>query len=52
MATADLRVTGKPITNFKSEDISDFHWSFDGTKLGMVRGHSDSDVVLLQEYKP
>jgi serine/threonine protein kinase len=43
---------GKQITNFKSEQITDFHWSFDGSKLGMVRGHTDSDVVLLQESKP
>ena len=42
---------GKQITNFKSEHIHDFHWSIDGTKLGMVRGHTDSDVVLLQESK-
>lgn len=42
---------GKQITNFKSEQIEDFHWSFDGSKLGMVRGHTDSDVVLLQESK-
>jgi Tol biopolymer transport system component len=43
---------GKQITNFKSERIIDFHWSFDGSKLGLVRGHTDSDVVLLQESKP
>jgi len=43
---------GKQITNFKSEQIIDFHWSFDGSKLGMVRGHTDSDVVLLEESKP
>jgi Tol biopolymer transport system component len=43
---------GKQITNFKSEQITDFRWSFDGTKLGMIRGHTDSDVVLLQESKP
>jgi len=43
---------GKQITNFKSEHITDFHWSFDGSKLGLVRGHTDSDVVLLQESKP
>jgi serine/threonine protein kinase len=42
---------GKQLTNFKSEEIEDFHWSFDGGKLGMVRGHTDSDVVLLQESK-
>jgi eukaryotic-like serine/threonine-protein kinase len=43
---------GKQITNFKSEQIKDFHWSFDGSGLGMVRGHTDSDVVLLQESTP
>jgi eukaryotic-like serine/threonine-protein kinase len=43
---------GRQITNFKSEQITDFHWSFDGSQLGMVRGHTDSDVVLLQESKP
>src|SRR5208282_2828279 len=43
---------GKQITNFKSEHIWDFHWSFDDKKLGLVRGHTDSDVVLLQESKP
>jgi eukaryotic-like serine/threonine-protein kinase len=43
---------GKQITNFKTEQIRDFHWSFDGSKLGLVRGHTDSDVVLLQESKP
>lgn len=43
---------GKQITNFKSEHITDFHWSFDRSKLGMIRGHTDSDVVLLQETKP
>jgi len=43
---------GKQITNFKSEQIIDFHWSFDGSKLGMVRGHTDSDVVLLEDSKP
>jgi hypothetical protein len=43
---------GKQITNFKSERITGMHWSVDGSKLGMVRGHTDSDVVLLQETKP
>jgi hypothetical protein len=43
---------GKQITNFKSEHIGDFHYSFDGSKLGVIRGHTDSDVVLLQESKP
>ncbi|MBV9608875.1 MAG: PD40 domain-containing protein, partial [Acidobacteria bacterium] len=42
---------GKPqvITNFKSEQIVDFHWSPDGSKLGLIRGHDDSDVVLIRE---
>jgi serine/threonine protein kinase len=43
---------GKQLTNFKSERISEIHWSFDGSKLGMIRGHTDSDVVLLEESKP
>jgi hypothetical protein len=43
---------GKQVTNFKAEQITDFHLSFDGSKLGMVRGHTDSDVVLLEEAKP
>ena len=43
---------GKQFTTFKSEHINEFHWSFDGSKLGLIRGHTDSDVVLLQESKP
>ncbi len=43
---------GRQITNFKTEQIRDFHWSFDGRKLGIIRGHTDSDVVLLRESKP
>jgi Tol biopolymer transport system component len=40
---------GKQITDFKSEHIYDFHWSFDGSKLGVIRGHTDSDVVLIRD---
>lgn len=40
---------GKPITNFTSERIFDFHWSFDGKQLALVRGHTDSDVVLIRQ---
>ena len=40
---------GHRITNFTSEQIESFHWSPDGKKLGILRGHSESDVVLLQE---
>jgi serine/threonine protein kinase/Tol biopolymer transport system component len=43
---------GHQITHFKAEQILSFHWSPDGKKLGILRGHTDSDVVLLQETKP
>jgi len=43
---------GHQITHFNSERILSFHWSPDGKKLGILRGHTDSDVVLLQESKP
>ncbi len=43
---------GQQITHFNSERIFSFHWSPDGKKLGVLRGHTDSDVVLLQESKP
>jgi eukaryotic-like serine/threonine-protein kinase len=43
---------GRKITNFNSEQIVDLHWSPDGKNLGILRTHSDSDVVLLQETKP
>jgi len=42
---------GKQITNFTSERIYDFHWSFDGKQLALVRGHTDSDVVLIKDNK-
>jgi eukaryotic-like serine/threonine-protein kinase len=40
---------GKAITNFKAERIYDFHWSPDGKQLALVRGHTDSDVVLIRD---
>jgi len=40
--------TGRQLTSFKSEHIWDYHWSPDGSKLAMVRGHTDSDVVLIR----
>ena len=43
---------GKPITDFTSEHIYDFHWSFDGKQLAMVRGHTDADVVLIRDTQP
>jgi serine/threonine protein kinase/sugar lactone lactonase YvrE len=42
---------GKFLTSFKSEHIWDFHWSWDGSKLAMIRGHNDSDVVLMREQR-
>ena len=43
---------GHPITQFDSEQILSFEWSPDGKSLGILRGHTDSDVILLQESKP
>src|SRR5580658_4636657 len=40
---------GKQLTDFTTEHIYDFHWSFDGKQLAMVRGHTDSDVVLIRD---
>jgi len=39
---------GRQLTSFNSEHIWDYHWSPDGSKLGIVRGHTDSDVVLIR----
>ncbi len=44
--------SGKQLTDFKSEHINDFHWSFDGSQLGVIRGHTDSDVVLIRDMRP
>jgi serine/threonine protein kinase len=43
---------GRLLTNFKSEHIYDFHWSFDGKQLAIVRGHTESDVVLMRSAQP
>jgi eukaryotic-like serine/threonine-protein kinase len=40
---------GRQLTDFTSERIYDFHWSFDGKQLALVRGHTDSDVVLIRD---
>jgi serine/threonine protein kinase len=42
---------GHALTDFKSERIYDFHWTFDGKQLAVVRGHTDSDVVLIKDQK-
>jgi Tol biopolymer transport system component len=43
---------GYPITHFNAERIWSFSLSPDGKSLAILRGHYDSDVVLLQEFKP
>jgi serine/threonine protein kinase len=40
---------GKMITDFKSELIRDFDYSHDGKQLAVVRGHRESDVVLIRD---
>ncbi len=41
---------GKQLTSFTSEHIGDsFGWSFDGSKLAIIRGHTDSDVILIRD---
>jgi Tol biopolymer transport system component len=42
---------GKQLTDFTAEKIYDFHWSFDGKQLAIVRGHTDADVVLIRDQK-
>jgi eukaryotic-like serine/threonine-protein kinase len=43
---------GHAITDFQSEQIWSMSFSPDGKSLAVLRGHYDSDVVLLQESKP
>ncbi len=40
---------GRQITNFTSKRIVEFHWSPDGKTIGILRGESQSDVVLLRD---
>ncbi len=40
---------GKWETEFKSEHIGQFRWSPDAKRLALVRGHTDSDVVLMRD---
>jgi serine/threonine protein kinase len=40
------------ITFFKSDRIVDFHWSPDGKELGIVRGRTESNVVLIRQANP
>ena len=43
---------GRQITSFDSEQIFNFRWSPDGRSLCVLRGHTDSDVVLIRESSP
>ena len=40
---------GHAITNFTSEVIRELHWSPDGKRLAVVRGHDESNAVLFRE---
>ena len=40
---------GRQLTDFDSLHILDFHWSHDGKRLGVVRGRTNSDVVLIRD---
>ncbi|HXN98305.1 MAG TPA: protein kinase [Candidatus Acidoferrales bacterium] len=40
---------GHRVTEFEADRIADFHWSSDNKTLGLLRAHSDSDVVLLRQ---
>ncbi len=42
---------GHQLTHFNADQIDSFHWSPDGKTLAILRTHSESDVVLLQETK-
>jgi serine/threonine protein kinase len=43
---------GRQITNFKSDTISSFRFSPDGKTIGLLRSHTESDVVLLRDAAP
>jgi Tol biopolymer transport system component len=40
---------GKQLTDFKSEFIRDFDYSYDGKRLAIIRGHRVADVVLIRD---
>jgi eukaryotic-like serine/threonine-protein kinase len=40
---------GKQLTDFKAEFIRDFDYSYDGKQLAVIRGHRESDVVLIRD---
>ena len=40
---------GKQLTDFKSEFIRDFDYSYDGKQLAIIRGHREADVELIRD---
>ena len=40
---------GKQLTDFKSEFIRDYDYSYDGKQLAIIRGHREADVVLIRD---
>ncbi|HSB76498.1 MAG TPA: protein kinase [Terriglobales bacterium] len=40
---------GKQLTDFKSEFIRDFDYSYDRKQLAIIRGHGEADVVLIRD---
>jgi hypothetical protein len=47
LGSGPLAPRSSPI--FTSERIWHFHWSLDGSKLALVRGHIDAGVVLIRD---
>jgi eukaryotic-like serine/threonine-protein kinase len=43
---------GRKITNFTSEQITDFHWSPDGRSLALLRTDATHDAILLRASEP
>jgi Tol biopolymer transport system component len=43
---------GRRLTRFTSDQIDQFSFSPDGRSIALLRGHAESDVVLLQQSKP
>lgn len=43
---------GHMLTNFDSQQIEDFRWSFDGSRLAVLRSRRDSNVVLMRDKNP
>ena len=44
--------TGHQISNFPTEQIDAYHRLPDGKSMGMLRHHTESDVVLLRDSGP